>query len=156
MTLRINSLEAKTTLPFWCSILMEEIGRENVKIRPNITTIENNADTSIEEQFQNDVLRPIIKMQHDLLMAYFKNYIAQKKINFNGLPTFKQIEFVESFMKSDLGFRGELRGLVIGQFTMAEYEQYVAAKLEMNKRMINIIQQRILSNLSAINPSPTL
>jgi hypothetical protein len=131
---------------------MEEIGRQDGKVRPNITTIENNIDTSRAEQFQNDVLRPIIKMQHELLMAYFKNYIAQKKINFNGLPTFKQIEFIESFMKSDLGFRGELRGLVIGQFTMAEYEQYLADKSELNKRMINIIQQRILSNLTAINP----
>ena len=133
-------------------MLMEEIGRQDGKVRPNITTIENNIDTSRAEQFQNDVLRPIIKMQHELLMAYFKNYIAQKKINFNGLPTFKQIEFIESFMKSDLGFRGELRGLVIGQFTMAEYEQYLADKSELNKRMINIIQQRILSNLTAINP----
>jgi hypothetical protein len=135
---------------------MEEIGRENVKVRPNITTIENNIDTSPVEQFQNDVLRPIIKMQHELLMVYFKNYIVQKKINFKGLSTFKQIEFIESFMKSDLGFRGELRGLVIGQFTVAEYEQYVVDKSELNKRMINIIQQRILSNLSSISPSPTL
>ena len=133
-------------------MLMEKIGRQDGKVRANITTIENNIDTSPAEQFQNDVLRPIIKMQHELLMAYFKNYIAQKKINFNGLPTFKQIEFIESFIKSDLGFRGELRGLVIGQFTMAEYEQYRASKSELNKRMINIIQQRILSNLTAINP----
>jgi hypothetical protein len=134
---------------------MEITGRENLKRRPNITTIENNADTTREEQFQNDVLRPIIKMQHELLIAYFKNYITQKKLNFNGLPTFKQIEFIESFMKSDLGFRGELRGLVIGQFTMVEYEQYSTIKSEMNKRIINIIQQRILSNLEAVNPSPT-
>ena len=77
---------------------MEKIGRQDGKVRANITTIENNIDTSPAEQFQNDVLRPIIKMQHELLMAYFKNYIAQKKINFNGLPTFKQIEFIESFI----------------------------------------------------------
>ncbi len=30
---------------------------------------------SVIELFQNQTLRPVIKMQHDLLIASFKNYI---------------------------------------------------------------------------------
>ena len=38
-------------------------------IRPIIHTIGSQENASKEEQFQNEVLRPIIKMQHDLIMA---------------------------------------------------------------------------------------
>ena len=34
------------------------------------------AQSSAEEQFQNEVLRPILKLQNELFIASFKNYIA--------------------------------------------------------------------------------
>ena len=34
------------------------------------------------ELFQNATLRPIIKMQHNLLIGSFKNYIQIRKIDF--------------------------------------------------------------------------
>lgn len=131
---------------------MEIERRENTKKRAEIATIENNVETGAEELFQNDVLRPIIKMQHDLLIAYFKNYILKKKINFKGFSETKQIEYIESFLKNDLGFRSELRGLIIGQFSILEYQEYLTLRSELNKRILNIIQQRIISNLPALNP----
>jgi hypothetical protein len=130
---------------------MVETDRKNENVRPNISTIENNAETTVEEQFQNNVLRPIIKMQHALLIAHFRAYVSQKKFNYAALPVNKQIEFIENFVQSDLGFRSELRGLVIGQFTVSEYNEYITKKGEINKRIINIIQQRILSNLAELN-----
>ena len=50
-------------------------------IRPIIEGINDGLNKSIEEEFQNETLRPIIKLQHDLLIAFFKEYISTKKKN---------------------------------------------------------------------------
>ena len=47
------------------------IDRKN--IRPIIKEISTTLNKTVEEQFQNKTLRPIIKLQHDLLLAYFGN-----------------------------------------------------------------------------------
>jgi len=44
------------------------------KERPILSDLVN-AGTSDVEKFQNEVIRPIIKMQHNLLIAFFKSYV---------------------------------------------------------------------------------
>ena len=44
------------------------------KVRPVLKNLIN-SNTSLIEKFQNEVLRPIIKMQNNLLVTFFKNYI---------------------------------------------------------------------------------
>ena len=53
----------------------------NKKERPVLENLVNVGTTEIEK-FQNEVLRPIIKMQHNLLIASFNNYIQKRKIDF--------------------------------------------------------------------------
>ena len=53
----------------------------NDKLRPVLKNLIN-SNTSDLERFQNEVLRPIIKMQNNLLVAFFNNYIRNRKIEF--------------------------------------------------------------------------
>ena len=48
-------------------------------IRPEFLSTTINDNMSNDERFQNLVLRPIIKLQNDLLIEVFKNYIAKHK-----------------------------------------------------------------------------
>ena len=41
------------------------------------------------ELFQNQTLRPVIKMQHGLLISAFKNYIAKRKMDLSTLTVQK-------------------------------------------------------------------
>ena len=41
-----------------------------------------NSETSSEEFFQNQTLRPILKLQNDIFIAIFKNYIVKSKAHF--------------------------------------------------------------------------
>ena len=95
---------------------------------------------SAAENFQNTVLRPIIKMKNDILLAHFKKYIAVKKV-----------DYIESVFRNDHTFRSELRGLVIGNFTLTEYIQYTENQNDINKRMINIVRQRITDHLDTLS-----
>lgn len=119
-------------------------------IRPAIAAIATNATlehTSDEEKFQNQTLRPIIKMQHELLISFFQNYLAVKKIPFANLDALKKKETVARIFKTDNAFKTELRGLIIGHFTVEEFDAYVADATALNKRIVTMIRQRLLSTI---------
>ena len=116
-----------------------------VNIRPLIEGINVVENKSVEEKFQNNILRPIIKMQHDLLVAYFKAYILSKKCKFNELGELKQLDFISAAFQKDIAFRSEIKGLIIGQFTVSEYGQYISHKTDFNKRILKMVQQRLVS-----------
>lgn len=118
--------------------------------RPEINKIVMSEDVSDEENFQNTVLRQIIKMKNDLFNVHFKTYIASKKIAFKDLGEEKQMDFIDRSFRQDLTLRNELRGIVIGHFTIEEYHQYIKMKGDLNKRIINIIKERIFTNLDSI------
>jgi hypothetical protein len=125
--------------------------KDSAHLRPEITAVKITADISKEENFQNKVLRPIIKMKHDLLMAHFTNYVASKKIRWQELTDVRKIDFIESVFNRDISFRSEMRGLVISHFSKDEYDQYAKIARGSNKRINTIIKQRIKSNLDALN-----
>lgn len=120
------------------------------KTRPQITSALVDESTSQEEQFQNETLRPIIKMQHDLLIAFFRQYLKDKKNQYFQLKAEKRVEYIKNAFSKDLPFRNVLKGLVIGQFSLQEYSIYCNHASAINKRMISIILERILTNLNEL------
>ena len=98
---------------------------------------------SSEERFQNATLRPIIKFQNDLLVAAFRNYIRKHKNGFYELSMENRLNFVENAIQKDIKFRNSLKGMVIGQFTLEEYEHYITNSSALNKRMMNMVIERL-------------
>ena len=121
---------------------------DKTSIRPVIEGLVSENKITSEELFQNETLRPIIKMQHDLLVAYFKEYILSKKCKFNELGELKQLDFISAAFQKDIAFRSEIKGLIIGQLTVSEYNQYITSKTDYNKRILKMIQQRLVSVIS--------
>jgi len=119
-------------------------------IRPVIKGINSILNKSLEEDFQNKTLRPIIKMQHDLLVAYFKAYLIVKKCKFESLSKEQQGNYITTAFKKDSAFKLELRGLIIGHFTTDEFAIYSKHKSDFNKRILAMIQQRIISVIEEI------
>ncbi len=117
---------------------------DRLEIRPFIKGLNTN-NIGSEEQFQNETLRPIIKLQHDLLVAYFKAYLVSKKCKFKEFSELKRIAFIEAAFQKDNAFKSELKGIIIGQFTTKEFEFYSKNKSDFNKRILKMIQQRITS-----------
>ena len=116
-------------------------------IRPIIETIGSQENSSEEERFQNETLRPIIKMQHKLLLAFFRNYLLKKKLEFDALSPFKKKEVIANMFSKDLQFKMEVRGLIIGHLTLEEYQRYLSHSSTLNKRISNMIQERLVSTI---------
>lgn len=130
---------------------METRNQNLLKSRPDIlsTTIKENM--SNDERFQNVTLRPIIKLQHDLLIEVFKNYIVKHKNVFYELSLEKKLDYVENAIHKDMKFRNSVKGMIIGQFTTDEYLLYIRNSSALNKRMMNIVKERLLTNIQAFD-----
>ena len=110
---------------------------------------------SSEERFQNATLRPVIKFQNDLLVVAFRNYIRKHKNGFYELSMEKRLGFVENAIQKDIKFRNSLKGMIIGQFTLDEYELYISNSSALNKRMMNMVIERLKDQIQ-IFTSPAL
>lgn len=125
-------------------------------IRPEILNAKISDNISENEHFQNLVLRPIIKFQNDLLIAVFKNYIAKYKNVFYKLPLEKRVEYIENSIKKDLRLQNTLKGMILGHFTVEEYELYKNNASNLNKRILGIIKERLLSHIQLFNETHLL
>lgn len=100
-----------------------------------------------EEDFQNKVLRPIIKMQSDLLIAHLHNKLLSNKVDFKVLSSANKEIVLTALFSSDQAFKREIIGMVIGHFTLDEYERYVGFNKEINRRISQIVLNRSLDLL---------
>ena len=115
--------------------------------RPDIPTSKINDQMGSEEYFQNAVLRPILKLQNDLFISVFKNYIKKHKSVFYELSLEKKQRYIEHAIQKDIKFRNSLKGIIIGMFTVEEYETYTMNSSALNKRMMNLLIVRLKDQL---------
>lgn len=108
------------------------------------------SETSAEEFFQNETLRPIMKLQNDLLLAVFQNYIVKSKVHYKQFSIEKKFVFIENAVKKDINFSNSLKGIVIGLFTLEEYNRYIANSSALTKRITNLLIERFKSQVQLI------
>ena len=116
-------------------------------IRPIIKTAVINSNMSFDEQFQNATLRPVIALQNNLLIEVFKNYIVKRKNVFYELSSEKQVDYIDHAIHKDMKFRNSIKGMIIGQFTIEEYSKYITNSSALNKRMMNLVMNRLVDQL---------
>lgn len=127
-----------------------------LQIRPIISKAKVTVDMSPDERFQNEALRPIIKLQNFLVLAAFRNYIAKHKNTFHELPFEKRLLFIENAIQRDIKFRNSLKGMIIGHFTLEEYDDYIKNSSALNKRMMNMVIERLKDQIQLLEPKEIL
>ena len=118
--------------------------------RPTISSAKIYDNMSADELFQNTTLRPIIKIQHELFIAVFKNYIKKHKNVFYELSLAKQLAYIDNAIHKDMKFRNAVKGMIIGQFTIEEYSQYIQNSSALNKRMMTIVKERLVNSIQLL------
>ena len=103
--------------------------------------------SSTEESFQNEVLRPILKLQNDLFTASFLYYTVKNKIDFYGYTDEKKVLVIENAIQKDIKFRNALKGMIIALFTLDEYTVYRKNSSNINKRMMSMLIERLKSQV---------
>ena len=106
-----------------------------------------NDQSSVEEEFQNKTLRPILKLQNDLIIQVFKNYLNLNKIHFNNGQVEHNMNVVEKAISKDSQLQNTYKGIIIALFTSEEYQLYSTFSSGINKRIRSMLMERIQSQL---------
>ncbi|AYM99823.1 glyoxalase [Chryseobacterium sp. 3008163] len=115
-------------------------------LRENLN-LPNSETTTSAEIFQNQTLRPVLKLQNDLYLSLFTNYALRQKADFSSLSTFKKQTFIEQSLQKDAVLKNTFIGMSIGMFTLEELELYQSDSKVFNKRIITMLIERLKSQM---------
>ncbi|REC41310.1 MULTISPECIES: glyoxalase [Chryseobacterium] len=117
--------------------------RENL----SLPTFENSSET---ELFQNNVLRPVLKLQNDIFIQIFKDYAVRKISDFTSLKNEQKINFTEQSLQKDIALKNTFIGITIGMLTPEEITVYLSDSKSFNKRIITMLSERIKSQIDVV------
>ena len=114
-----------------------------LKPRPLLSLKKTNSE---EEIFQNEILRPILKLQHDLIITLAQEFLKSRNITWEKVKEKDPFQWLNINLKRDIPFKNQLIGMVIGQLSKNELDEYLTFQKEMNKRIINMMTERIVNH----------
>ena len=117
------------------------------KVRPKLPDTLTEGELKEEELFQNMILRPVIKMQHDLLIMRVKSHFISKRVLFKVMDNKKRTEAIIQAFQSDHNLKKEIQGMIIGQLTVLEFQQYLKIERSLNKRIVQMVRNRMIDSL---------
>lgn len=123
-----------------------------LEMRPELDKAKTLPGTSAGEKFQNEVLRPVAKLQNDLFIQVFKDYIVRRKNVFHSLSNADKMSYITYAIDNDSKLKKFMRGLFVGMFTLDELAYYQENSSKMNRRMHNLIRERLQSQLQIFEP----
>ncbi|SEJ00263.1 hypothetical protein SAMN04487995_2976 [Dyadobacter koreensis] len=118
-----------------------------LSLRP---VIETEPAINPSEKFQNETLRPILKFQNDTLIRVVRQYAFNRKTKLSQLTEADKKLYITNVLRQDIKLHSLLKGIVIGHFTEEEWLIYIAHEADVNRRISNLILQRLLSNLAEL------
>ena len=115
-------------------------------LRPTI-----NAETTDSEgtvgHFLHAILRPVLKLQNDLLLAVVADFVHDHHIALR--PTDQHHQLTE-LLTRNTKLRYTIVGLVTGAFTAAEYAVYRPQRAELNRRLLEMALRRVLDQVDTV------
>ena len=114
-------------------------------LRPTLDIPISEQSTEVEN-FQNQTLRPILKLQNDLYVALFESYAMRQKSDYETLSGAKKRTFIEQSLQKDMVLKNTFIGITIGLFTIDEIAVYATQSKDYNRRIITMLIERLKSH----------
>jgi hypothetical protein len=113
-------------------------------LRPDLGI--DTTQSSATETFQHETLRPLLKFQHSILVRQFDAFLAEHKQQLTPQPAERRSAYIAHALKTHKRLRATLFGLVSGLMTDTEYDFYLSNRSEVNKRLTQMLIQRLESH----------
>ncbi|HET9502800.1 MAG TPA: hypothetical protein VFO93_04625 [Hymenobacter sp.] len=104
--------------------------------------------------FQHQVLRPLLKLQHPVLLATVADFAHDYRLPL-ARPDTELSAALTELLTRNARLRATLTGLVVGHFTQEELAFYRPHHNELNRRLLDLAQQRVLSSLAELRELAT-
>ena len=117
-----------------------------LSIRPNLDL--GGKDKTDMELFQNGILRPILKLQHELTLSLLGQHRNYKLDKVKSMTKDQYDEFINKYLQSNVDLKNQLLGTVIALFTSDDMGFYVEHKKEIHKRIIQMQKKRFVDTFA--------
>lgn len=117
-------------------------------IRPILNL--NNSHSLHLELFQNETLRPILKLQNPIIIQIFQDFLIEKHPKFSVLNQTVQKTIVKESLKKEIKLKNDLIALIQGLLTFEEYKIYRQNFQVLNKRITEMLISRIESQMEEL------
>lgn len=97
------------------------------------------------EEFQHRVLRPVLKHLNDKLLALIMVDSHFQQLLKKSLPSKEKELQLRNFIKKNNAFKYESIGMTCALFTTQEFEFYSNHKKDLDKRITNMVEERVVS-----------
>ncbi len=122
-------------------------GKKDLREKLDLPIFDTTSETEI---FQNQTLRPVLKLQNGIFLMFFTEYAIKKVSDFNTLKTEQKINFINQSLQKDNALRNTFIGMTIGMLTSEEMKIYLSDTKSFNKRIISMLTERIKSQLQIL------
>jgi len=102
------------------------------------------------EQFQNDIIRPILKFQNELILQICYSQFVKRKGLFFQFSEKESIKYIEQLVSRDQHFKNLLIGVIAGYFTSKEWQFFTENEKALKKRLLSMLIKRIQSQVSLL------
>jgi len=72
---------------------------------------------------------------------------------FYGLSLTKKLDYIEAVFIKDQKFNNTIKGMVVGHFTISEYNAYTTNASALNKRIMSMVIERIKDQVQLFEKS---
>jgi hypothetical protein len=110
-------------------------------LRPAVVVAETTDAATTVGAFLHATLRPVLKLQNDLLLAVVADFVRDHHIPLR--PTDQHHQLSE-LLARNTKLRYTVVGLITGVFTADEHAFYRQHRPELNRRLLEMAQRRVL------------
>ncbi|PJJ54486.1 hypothetical protein [Hymenobacter chitinivorans] len=124
-------------------------------LRPVLPTTLAVAPEPTAGDFLHRTLRPVLKLQNELLLALVADFLREHHVAFQARNEAEQLRTVTELLSRNVKLRYTIIGVIIGLFTSSEQEFYRQHRSELNRRLLELATQRVSSQLPALTAQLT-
>jgi len=95
--------------------------------------------------FQQQVLRPLLKLQNEPLLALVADFAQDFRLPLAGTTAEARRQLLAELLGRNVRLRAIITGLVRGHFTAAELTFFRAHRPELTRRLLDLATERVLS-----------
>ena len=108
------------------------------------------ATLDVPARLLHATLRPVLKLQHDTLLALVARAVGARTAAFPGFAPPDRVRHLDALVRRDVKLQRLLIGVVLGHLTAGELADWLAYESEMRRRTVALLAERVTSQSERI------